>query len=397
VESNNKILYVDDEESWRVVFKRSLQDVYEVITAKNADEGWEQLKKNSDQISIIVCDQRMPGRPGIELLKQARAYYPHIIRIMTTGFSDASIAINATNQGAVYHYISKPWNAEELVSILKRAMDYFTIRQERDLLMERKLSSIQRKLVESKLQCLLVFAVSRQKEVRQAIPALSCYLGSIMVDPGRIFDIKAIYRRSQTEFSNLISNLNLVREIMEVPRKLSALPEGEKVNLSRVLLALREGFPQLIFSIRTIPASETKSCNASEQQLLSCLQNLLKLWMEDQGNRKLLEVTEGAPVGDKPVYQLRLGLFTDAVPYVPTESECYNGINLPEQGEIAWLTLLFVAHHLGVRITPDLLSDSRISFSFGTAEDLPSSQPPADLIIAELLHKFEAWNYANRT
>ena len=134
------ILFVDDEEPWRVIFEKTLSNSFDLLVAKNADEGWLLLKKHANEIALIVSDQRMPGRPGLELLKQARAYYPDIIRVLSTGFSDTAVAMTATNQGAVFQYISKPWSGDELLNVVQKAMNFYEVRQERDHLMKMKLS-----------------------------------------------------------------------------------------------------------------------------------------------------------------------------------------------------------------------------------------------------------------
>lgn len=396
--STHKILYVDDEEAWRVVFKRNIGELFEVITAKSADEGWALLKKHSKEIAMIVSDQRMPGRPGIELLKQARAYYPRIIRILTTGFSDSTIAVNATNQGAVYHYVSKPWNSEELVSILKRAMDFHLIREERDNLMGRKLSSIQRKILESKLQCLLVFGAARNRDMKRSTEALNSYLQSVTNDPGQIFDLKSIYRNSQSEFTSLTRNLALVEKLMEVPDQLLDAKSEKTISVAKILLTLRDCYPQVIFSIFK-PCSNKKNKLTSEESLLSAyLLDLISNWMEPDKGKKFLEISE-KPLGSNAIgkqFYIRIGYFNDPVPYLSKDDRTlFNGINLDEEKELAWLKFLLAIHHMGGCIIPDILSAERLSFSIFDVESTRiDSKLSADSVIADLLRKFEGWNYS---
>lgn len=101
-----KILYVDDEPMSLKYFVQALDGKYEVITASSADEGLAKLQRHSREVAVLITDQRMPGKMGMELLKQAKAYYPNVVRILTTAYSDVNSAIQAMNQGAVYQYIN---------------------------------------------------------------------------------------------------------------------------------------------------------------------------------------------------------------------------------------------------------------------------------------------------
>lgn len=395
-DSNNKILFVDDEDAWRLIFERNLKGIFNVITAKDADEGWELLKKHSGEIAIIISDQRLPGRPGIELLKQARAYFPRTIRILTTGFTDSTIAIHATNQGAVYHYISKPWNEEELISILKRAMEFYLIRQERDNLMERKLSSIQRKTLESKLQCLLVFGASNDGEMKGSTQAFECYLKSIFSDPGRIFDIKGIYKKSKGELNSLLNNINLVKKLMGVPARLSDAKVQGFIDPRKVLISIRDQYSQVIFSVDNPKGMGKRKLTQEETIISGYLEDLISNWMESGDEKKLLEILEKKASGENSEnnYHLRIGYFNDPVPYVSTnEQELFNGINLDESKELAWLRFLLAVYHFGGNVTPQFLSNERLSFQLSEFSNKPAPAIASDHIIANLLSKFHGWNY----
>jgi FixJ family two-component response regulator len=397
-DSKNKILFVDDEDAWRLIFERNLKGIFEVMTAKDADEGWELLKKHAGEIAIIISDQRLPGRPGIELLKQARAYFPRIIRILTTGFTDSTIAIHATNQGAVYHYISKPWNEEELISILKRAMEFYLIRQERDNLMERKLSSIQRKTLESKVQCLLVFGASKDGEMKGATQAFECYLKSVFSDPGRIFDLKSIYKKSKGELSSLSNNINLIKKLMEVPARLSTAKASLPIDSRKILISIRDFYSQVIFSVDNPKGLGKRKLTPEEAVISEYLKDLLSNWMESSGDKKLLEILEKKASPDVPSreddYHLRVGYFNDPVPYIPAaEQELFNGINLEESKELAWLRFLLAVYHFGGNVTPLFLSNDRLSFQLSGFSDKPVPTIESDHIIADLLKKFHGWNY----
>jgi len=122
--AKNKIMIVDDEEVVLESFKRGLKDEdYEIVPAINSNEALNKLKVQPE-IKIIVSDIRMPGMDGMEFLKIIKREYPYIIRIVLTGYADVENAIAAVNEGQVYRFITKPWDATELIIILRLALQY---------------------------------------------------------------------------------------------------------------------------------------------------------------------------------------------------------------------------------------------------------------------------------
>ncbi|HLA33628.1 MAG TPA: EAL domain-containing protein [Rhodocyclaceae bacterium] len=114
-DTRNTLLIVDDEVSILSALKRMLRhEGYEVLTAGSATEGLALLSKH--RVQVIVSDQRMPEMSGSEFLSRVRVIYPETIRIMLSGFSDISAITDSINKGAIYRYLSKPWNDAELKS-----------------------------------------------------------------------------------------------------------------------------------------------------------------------------------------------------------------------------------------------------------------------------------------
>ncbi|KER10702.1 MAG: hypothetical protein HY22_02475 [[Candidatus Thermochlorobacteriaceae] bacterium GBChlB] len=126
-----KILFVDDQpqilQSLRLLFHD-----HDVLTAENATEALLQLNANPD-IAVVVSDQRMPGMQGIELLRQVKQLYPHIMRILLTGYADIDAVVSSVNQGEVFRFISKPWKSEKLRETLSLALSIFRRQRFADL------------------------------------------------------------------------------------------------------------------------------------------------------------------------------------------------------------------------------------------------------------------------
>src|SRR3989338_11612203 len=77
----------------------------------------------------MISDYMMPGISGAELLKQAKAIKPEIIRIMLTGHADTGAVMGAINEGAVYKFILKPWNDDDLRVTVALALEQYDLIQ----------------------------------------------------------------------------------------------------------------------------------------------------------------------------------------------------------------------------------------------------------------------------
>ena len=117
-----KVLVVDDEPD----VLRSVYDLlridYEVVTCQRASEALDHLKAVTD-VAVILSDQKMPAMTGVELLQQARLIRPETTRLLFTAYADIHTAISAINHGHVFRYITKPWGAEELESVIRQSVE----------------------------------------------------------------------------------------------------------------------------------------------------------------------------------------------------------------------------------------------------------------------------------
>lgn len=129
-----KVLYVDDEEHNLTAFKATFRREYDVFTAISADEGRAILA--TENINIIITDQRMPHITGVEFLESIIEEYPEPIRILLTGYTDVSAVIDAINKGQIYRYITKPWDEQDLKVTINNAYEVFYLRKENKELMK---------------------------------------------------------------------------------------------------------------------------------------------------------------------------------------------------------------------------------------------------------------------
>ena len=107
------LLLVDDEENILSSLRRLLRrDGYHIITANSAAEGMKRLTEH--EVDVIVSDQRMPGMTGVEFLRQAKQLYPDTVRLVLSGYTELQSIIDAVNEGAIYRFLTKPWDDERL-------------------------------------------------------------------------------------------------------------------------------------------------------------------------------------------------------------------------------------------------------------------------------------------
>lgn len=113
------LLFVDDEErilrSLRMLFAAN----YRVLVTTDGREALEILKR--EKVHALISDQRMPVMAGVDLLRQAREIAPNTMRLLLTGYSDIEAIIGSINDGEVFRYINKPWDADDIRSIVGEA------------------------------------------------------------------------------------------------------------------------------------------------------------------------------------------------------------------------------------------------------------------------------------
>lgn len=137
--STPTILYVDDDEANRVIFEISFQDRFNIRTVESGTQALELLK--TENIGVVLTDQRMPKMTGNELLKHVKASHPRVIRVILTAYSQLDPILKAVNEGLVARYIIKPWDKNELEGVLEWAIEAFNLGQEDSALQERLLQT----------------------------------------------------------------------------------------------------------------------------------------------------------------------------------------------------------------------------------------------------------------
>jgi two-component system probable response regulator PhcQ len=170
------ILYVDDEEKSLKNFSRAFGEQFRIFTAANAQDGLKLLEQHANEIGVLMTDQRMPGEKGVWLLERARQSYPRVIRILATAYSDMDAAIAAVNTGAIYRYVTKPWEPPQLEQTLKRSLEFFIVQCERDQLLREKMSVLHNMMIADRIVSLGLLAAGLSHHIRNGLVAVKTFL-----------------------------------------------------------------------------------------------------------------------------------------------------------------------------------------------------------------------------
>jgi type II secretory ATPase GspE/PulE/Tfp pilus assembly ATPase PilB-like protein/DNA-binding response OmpR family regulator len=135
VKQKYRLLFVDDEPNILNSLKRVFrQENYDIITAATALEALKILSKQT--CHLMITDYQMPGMSGADLLREVKRDYPDTIRIMLTGQADTDAVMAAIKDGAVYKFILKPWNDDDLRISVALALEKYDLKKENEKLKE---------------------------------------------------------------------------------------------------------------------------------------------------------------------------------------------------------------------------------------------------------------------
>jgi len=126
------ILLIDDEPHSLASMKMALEDEFEVLCAPGAAEALAVLEE--EWVQVIFCDQRMPGRSGVDFLTEVRERWPETVRIVITGYTDSASMVAAINEAGVHQFLTKPWHPEQLLATARNAARMFALARENERL-----------------------------------------------------------------------------------------------------------------------------------------------------------------------------------------------------------------------------------------------------------------------
>jgi two-component system cell cycle sensor histidine kinase PleC len=126
-QENNGVLVVDDEPKILTSVRDLLEDDFVVSTANDAASALRVLEQR--EVAVIVSDQRMPGVSGDQFLRMAEER-SQATRVLITGYSDVEALVRAVNDGHIYAYVAKPWDAKDFKNTVARAAEHYDLTRE---------------------------------------------------------------------------------------------------------------------------------------------------------------------------------------------------------------------------------------------------------------------------
>lgn len=132
------VLMVDDEPQACKWFQRVYADEFQVLTAHGVDEALDCLSGPGAATVVLLTDYRMPGRNGIDLLREASRRHPGVIRVLVSAYADKDVAMQAVNHGHVEFMLDKPLDETLARQVIRDAVAQAAQRRrERDQLDQR--------------------------------------------------------------------------------------------------------------------------------------------------------------------------------------------------------------------------------------------------------------------
>ncbi|RPJ69936.1 MAG: sigma-54-dependent Fis family transcriptional regulator, partial [Desulfobacteraceae bacterium] len=126
------ILVVDDQLSMRELLEVMLKrEGYQVSLAENGRRAISLVEQNA--YDLVLCDIRLGDTTGIEVLKACKRHHPATVVVMISAYASTEDAVEAMNQGA-YDYVPKPFNKDELIQTVGKAIELKTLDQEKEIL-----------------------------------------------------------------------------------------------------------------------------------------------------------------------------------------------------------------------------------------------------------------------
>ncbi|MEZ7197094.1 HD-GYP domain-containing protein [Pseudodesulfovibrio karagichevae] len=133
------VLMVDDEPKVLDAHRRTLRAHFDLHTALGGTAALEVMEAHGP-FAVVVADYKMPDLDGITLLARVAALHPETVRMILTGYADMDTAIRAVNTGAIFRFMTKPTDPDDLVMVISAGIEHAEmVRNARELEIVRRL------------------------------------------------------------------------------------------------------------------------------------------------------------------------------------------------------------------------------------------------------------------
>jgi signal transduction histidine kinase len=277
-----KILYLDDEADNLTGFKASLRLDYQIYTAVNVPQALDLLETHPD-IRVVFCDQRMPGKTGVDFFEEIRISHPLPVRIMLTAFTDVEAIIDAINKGNIFRFVKKPWTETDIIGAIEEANKFYIANS----LLAVKNEELQRAYDE-----LNKFAYSVSHDIRGP---LSGILGSINLaneidDMEEIKEMLFLMKKSVKKMDAYVLSMHDYYSLQRGELKITEINFSEIIEELKAIYDVLAKVNNVAFDIRL---SQNETFRSDYAPLRLILNNLLSnafKYQNWEGNNKSVEM-----------------------------------------------------------------------------------------------------------
>jgi serine phosphatase RsbU (regulator of sigma subunit)/CheY-like chemotaxis protein len=225
-----KLMVVDDEPDNLDLLYRTFRRDFQVCKAESGVKALEVLD-NEGEMAVIISDQRMPEMNGTEFLGKTVDRFPDTVRILLTGYTDVEDLVDAINAGQVFKYITKPWNPEELKSVVQQAADTYKVVKQRT-------NSLHRSLRRESLFNEVMSAIRGSLDYSSMLQTIAQTVGSSFranyallqpVEGDRLLPTVFSYQPDSNGVNSSALNEALLQQTVE-SRQTTKYPEGNGAN-----------------------------------------------------------------------------------------------------------------------------------------------------------------------
>lgn len=202
------IFYLDDQRSNLDVFQAAMPDEWSVHIFDDPAQANDALKHQAPW--VVVSDQRMPQLTGVDFLEKTKTICPNAQRIIVTGYSEEDLVIESVRRAEIFDYIRKPWDADDLVVSMNRAVERYRLTEELKLAQQATNDAlIKQKASEAIAKAKTEFLANVSHELKTPLNAIIGYTEMILSDD-KYDGIEAeldVIRKAGRHLDEIISNI----------------------------------------------------------------------------------------------------------------------------------------------------------------------------------------------
>ncbi|NJL90003.1 MAG: SpoIIE family protein phosphatase [Coleofasciculaceae cyanobacterium SM2_1_6] len=263
-----KLMVVDDEPDNLDLLYRTFRRDFTVFKADSAITALGILDQEGE-MAVIISDQRMPVMNGTEFLSKTVENFPETIRILLTGYTDVEDLVDAINSGQVFKYITKPWNPENLKSVVEQAADTYKYTK-------RRTNELRHALQREELFNAITTAIRESLDYASMLSTIAQTIGknfgaagSILrpVDRGKFNEEYYSYQEEGAAGLDLSTLETLITEVLQQPETKLALTPHQPPGLVIPLIYQQE----LLAVLCVYQAPDHDPWTSDERQLMEAV------------------------------------------------------------------------------------------------------------------------------